>query len=100
MTTGIPIGFDAQGRQIYYRKGGHILLVAPPRSGKATTILIPLMLQYQHGSMICIDPKGELAAVTGARRARMGQRVIIINPFKILPNVLAPGTEHFKGVED
>lgn len=96
---GIPIGFDAKGRQLLYRKEGHILLVAPPRSGKARDVLVPLLLLHNSGSVIVIDPKGELCAVTGPRRARLG-RVIIFNPFEILPKFLSPDAPCFKGVED
>lgn len=111
MKSGIPIGFNEDDQPLYYRGESHLLLVAPPRSGKATDILIPLLLQYGLGkphpdprqseatSVICIDPKGQLAAVTGPRRARAGQRVIILNPFKILPTVLAPDTDHFRGID-
>jgi len=104
---GIPIGYDDQGRALSYKREGrssgegHLFLSAPPRSGKARDILIPALLQYDQGSCIVIDPKGQLAAVTGPERARMGQRVKILNPFNILPDVLAPGTpHHFQGLED
>jgi type IV secretion system protein VirD4 len=108
---GIPIGFHESGEPLLYSGESHLLLVAPARSGKATDILIPILLQYGLGklssnprkseatSVICVDPKGQLAAVTGPRRARAGQRVIILNPFKILPDVLAPNTEHFKDID-
>jgi type IV secretion system protein VirD4 len=96
---GIPVGFDAKGRQLIYRKEGHVLIVAPPRAGKATDFLIPLLLRDKRRSIICIDPKGQLAAVTGPQRARIG-KVKILNPYKILPNVLAPGASRFKGLDD
>lgn len=106
----IPIGYDTKGAARFYRGPGHLLLVAPPRSGKARDILVPALLQYglpngsgdnQAASCIVIDPKGQLAAVTGPQRARMGQRVIILNPFGIRGDCLAPDTPgYFKGLED
>ena len=73
----------------------HLITVAPTRSGKGRDVLIPALLEFE-GSCLVIDPKGQLAAVTGPERARMGQRVKILNPFKILPEVLGPdGPEHF-----
>jgi type IV secretion system protein VirD4 len=104
--TGIPVGFDENGRQLTYKHEGnssgegHLFLSAAARTGKMVGILAPALLQYDQGSCIIIDPKGELTAVTGPQRARMGQRVIISNPFNILPDVLAPDTpHHFRGLE-
>src|SRR5690242_13886097 len=110
INPGLPIGFDEHGRQLYSQTQSHYLLVAAPRSGKATDILVPIAMhlglltpQGKDGgarSTLFIDPKGELCSVCAPHLARMGQRVIILNPFKILPGVLAPGSEHFAGVED
>ena len=72
---------------------GHLFLSAPPRSGKGRDILIPALLQYDEGSCIVIDPKGQLAAVTAAQRRRLG-RVIILNPFNILPAELGPSAHY------
>ena len=99
---GIFVGYDQEGNALSYKNAGqsrgegHLFLSAPPRSGKARDILIPALLQYDQGSCIVIDPKGQLAAVTGPQRARLGQQVIILNPFHILPDVLSPDSpEHF-----
>lgn len=88
---GIFVGYDQAGKARSYKKQGrssgegHLFLSAPPRSGKARDILIPALLQSGQGSCIVIDPKGQLAAVTGPQRARMGHRVVVLNPFNILP---------------
>lgn len=57
----------------------HILSVAGSRAGKSVT-LIGNLLCYR-GSVLATDPKGELAEITAARRARMGQKVYILDPF-------------------
>jgi type IV secretion system protein VirD4 len=75
------------GKIIRYKGPGHLILTAPTRSGKATDVLIPALLEFE-GSVICIDPKGELAAVTGRRRKKFG-RVMCLNPFGILRKELA-----------
>jgi type IV secretion system protein VirD4 len=58
----------------------HIVTVAGSRAGKSSTVLIPNLLRYP-GSVLVLDPKGELARATAAPRARMGQQVVILDPF-------------------
>ena len=53
--------------------------------GKSTSLLIPNLATLRR-SMIVIDPKGQLAAITARKRRAMG-RVIIINPFDELLDV-------------
>jgi type IV secretion system protein VirD4 len=57
----------------------HILTVAGNRSGKSV-MLIANLLNYK-GSVLAIDPKAELANITAERRAAMGQKVIVLDPF-------------------
>jgi type IV secretion system protein VirD4 len=54
--------------------------VAGARSGKSSTVLIPTLRRYP-GSVIVLDPKGELARACAAHRAKMGQRVFVLDPF-------------------
>lgn len=58
----------------------HIVTVAGSRAGKTSTVLIPNLLAYP-GSVLVLDPKGELARATAARRRQMGQRVYVLDPF-------------------
>ncbi|EAQ46901.1 hypothetical protein MED193_16949 [Roseobacter sp. MED193] len=60
----------------------HCLTVAPTRSGKGTTQIIPNLLTYK-GSTVIIDPKGENAKITAAARMAMGQDVQIVDPWNI-----------------
>lgn len=58
----------------------HMVTIAGSRAGKSSTVLIPNLLRYP-GSVLVLDPKGELARATAATRARMGQRVVVLDPF-------------------
>lgn len=68
----------------------HLLTVAGSRSGKGRSCIIPNMCLYP-GSVIAIDPKGDLATITAARRGEgsdaaqgMGGRVFVLDPFKVV----------------
>lgn len=79
---GIRIGNAHDGsseKLISYKGDRHLLTVAPTRSGKGTTQIIPNLLTYD-GSMLVIDPKGENALITAKRRQEMGQEVHIVDP--------------------
>lgn len=67
----------------------HVVLCAGSRAGKGRSCLIPTLLGYA-GSVIALDPKGELANVTARRRQALGQRVCIVDPFGITAERLAP----------
>jgi type IV secretion system protein VirD4 len=59
----------------------HMMTIAGSRSGKGRSAIIPNMLRYQ-GSVLAIDPKGELAMETAVVRAeKLGQKVYVIDPF-------------------
>lgn len=69
----------------------HLLTVAPTRSGKGVSSIIPNLLTYD-GSALVIDPKGENALVTAYRRgsgsqgrriAGLGQTVVLLDPWDI-----------------
>ena len=87
MSCPVRLGYPTpakQGPALTYKHDGHLLTVAPTGSGKGRDVLVPALLEYE-GSCIVIDPKGQLAAITRKQRERMGQRVIVLNPFNILP---------------
>lgn len=58
----------------------HILTVAGSRAGKSVTIINNLL--FYRGSVLCTDPKAELASITAARRADLGQKVYVLDPFE------------------
>lgn len=69
-----------EGALLTYGGDGHCLTFGPTGSGKGVSVVVPNLLTYP-GSVVCIDPKGAIAAVTAARRAKMEQRVVLLDPF-------------------
>lgn len=74
------------------RDDRHVMTIAGSRAGKGVSVLIPNLLLYP-GSMVVIDPKGELATITAARRGSgssicrgMGQDVHVLDPFRVTQN--------------
>lgn len=74
-----------------YRGARHLMTVAPTRSGKGVSSVIPNLLAYE-GSVLVIDPKGENALVTAYRRGAgseehkiegLGQDVLLLDPWDI-----------------
>ncbi len=77
----------ADGSMLGYTDDRHIVLVSGNRAGKGTTTVIPNLCLWP-GSVFVLDPKGENATVTAARRGAgsaycegMGQRVHVLDPF-------------------
>jgi type IV secretion system protein VirD4 len=67
----------------------HFVTIGQTGSGKSTGGLIPNLALHE-GSALVIDPKGELAMITAARRGAggqgvngMGQKVCVLDPFRI-----------------
>ena len=61
----------------------HLLLFGPNGSGKGTRLLVPNLLHSTGRSIVVIDPKGELTAITAASRRTVSE-VVILNPFNLL----------------
>ncbi|MEW8091573.1 MAG: type IV secretory system conjugative DNA transfer family protein [Candidatus Thiodiazotropha endolucinida] len=61
----------------------HVLTVAGSRTGKSVTLVGNLL--FYRGSVLALDPKAELAAITAARREKLGQKVYILDPFDYAP---------------
>ncbi|RPD40617.1 type IV secretory system conjugative DNA transfer family protein [Chitinophaga barathri] len=76
------------GGEIYgYNKQGHIFTCGGTRSGKFVNLIAPnlLGLNGYNGSFFLIDPKGEAAAVTARYQKEKGNRVLILDPWKLNP---------------
>lgn len=74
---------SAAGELISDASESHVLTVAPTGAGKGRSLLLPWLLSYT-GSVIVIDPKGEAAAVTARWRREIGQRVCIVDPWRLV----------------
>jgi type IV secretion system protein VirD4 len=84
---------DPIGPKMRYGGPLHVLVFGPNGSGKTTRLLLPNLLELENRSIVVVDPKGELAAVSAPFRRTLGQ-VVIINPFGVLSN--RPGYEDLK----
>ena len=71
------------GDGISYKGERHLFLFGPNGTGKGTRFLIPNLLSIKDRSIVVIDPKGELAAVTADYRRTVGD-VMMLNPFNVL----------------
>ena len=81
--NGLFLGLETEsGEPIVYEGDMHALTVAPTRTGKGATAIIPNLLR-SHSSILVIDPKGENARRTAAKREAMGQQVYIVDPWEI-----------------
>jgi type IV secretion system protein VirD4 len=59
----------------------HLISIAPTRSGKGVSLIIPNLLIYR-GSVLVVDPKGENAWVTAPhRREAFNQKTYIVDPW-------------------
>lgn len=76
---GIVIG-RVRGRLL--RLGGerHVILAAPTRSGKTAGVAIPVLLTYA-GSVVALDIKGELHAITSGWRSSSGHAIRVWAPY-------------------
>jgi type IV secretion system protein VirD4 len=84
--TGLILGRDGD-QLLRYRGEGHLVTIAPTRSGKGVSAIIPNLLTYP-GSVIVTDPKGENFAVTARRRQELGTEVVAFDPFGIVQHTL------------
>ena len=74
------MGRAPDGDFLRYDGDGHILTFAPTGAGKGVSVVVPNLLEYP-GSVVCIDPKGAIAAVTAQHRRNRGQKIILFDPF-------------------
>jgi type IV secretion system protein VirD4 len=79
--AGIILGRTMRGKLIRAASYCHVLLVGATGAGKGVSIIIPNLLAYFRGSIVCFDCKGDLYATCGKRRAAAGQRIIRLAPF-------------------
>lgn len=69
-----------KGRYLWLNGAQHVIMVAPTRSGKTTSVAIPVLCTYQE-SMVVLDMKGELRKLASGRRQQMGQRIYVWAPY-------------------
>ncbi len=84
--AGLMLGYR-NGHPIGYLDDRHALTIAGSRAGKGVSLIVPNLLLYD-GSIVAIDPKGELARITarrGAKRARTSSFSIPSAPTAAIP---------------
>jgi type IV secretion system protein VirD4 len=69
-----------RGRYLWLSGAQHVIVVSPTRSGKTTSIAIPVLLTYLH-SVIVLDLKGELFKHTSGLRESLGQLIRVWAPY-------------------
>ena len=77
------IGFTStsESKPIWYSGTGHQLTLGVTGSGKAVSSAMPQALSFE-GSLICFDPKGEIAHVSRRfREEELGQQIAVLAPF-------------------
>ncbi len=79
--AGLIIGRTMSGKLIRAANYCHVLLVGATGTGKGVSIIIPNLLSYFRGSVVCFDTKGDLHATCSKRRAARGERIIRLAPF-------------------
>ncbi len=80
---GVPIGLGDDR---------HHVLIAGSRAGKGRSVLLPCLLTLPNEtSLLCIDPKGDLARISANYRATR-QKVGVLDPF----GVSGAGTEKYR----
>jgi type IV secretion system protein VirD4 len=78
------------GRAVGCNDDRHIMTIAGPRAGTGVSLLTPNLMFYE-GSALVIDPRGELARLTAARRGAgandgrggLGQNVHVLDPYGV-----------------
>jgi type IV secretion system protein VirD4 len=76
---GILIG-SHQGQYLWLGGSQHVVCISPTRSGKTTSIAIPVLLSYQQ-SMVVLDLKGELFKATSGWREAQGHLIRVWAPY-------------------
>lgn len=88
--AGDRLFFGKQGNEfIGVEDDRHVVTFAGTRAGKGVSAIIPNLLTYK-GSMVVMGPKPENADLTARTRAeKLGQRVVILDPFEEVKPSLA-----------
>jgi type IV secretion system protein VirD4 len=76
--TAVPIGIDGKGEIIANGHRGAVLVVGGPHAAKTASMMVPTAVSYT-GSMIALDPHGEICGMSARyRETKLGQNVITI----------------------
>lgn len=76
------LGLDNLNRQIGVPLERMAITVAGARTGKGACLLIPNARRWPE-NLLVVDPKGENAAASWQARRALGQRVVVLDPFRV-----------------
>ncbi|QWV93427.1 type IV secretory system conjugative DNA transfer family protein [Geomonas oryzisoli] len=77
---GVVLGRSQSGRLLSHDREEHVLLLAPPRSGKGVGVIVPTLFSWPH-SVVITDIKGENWGISaGYRKSELGNLVLRFNP--------------------
>lgn len=57
----------------------HVFILGPTGSGKSASVFIPAILDYDNGSFLCMDPKGEICEKTRTTLLKKGFKIMRLN---------------------
>jgi type IV secretion system protein VirD4 len=72
-----------EGSLVRLPQAVHTLVVAPTGVGKGVSCIVPFLLTCEE-SCVVVDFKGENALLTAEHRRRMGHKIVILDPFKVV----------------
>jgi type IV secretion system protein VirD4 len=78
---GLVLGRTFGGALIRLPNYCAVLLCGSIGSGKGVSIILPNLLSYRRGSIVCFDTKGDLYQTTARRRAAWGERILRLAPY-------------------
>jgi type IV secretion system protein VirD4 len=94
------LGQKEVGDKINYGGPLHAVLFGPNGAGKGMRVLVPNLLSMVGKSIVVIDPKGQLAAMTAKFRHQIGDDVKIIDPFGVLAEVVRKDPQTYRYLSD
>ncbi len=80
--TTLPLHIAVGGDVIALKHESHVVTIAPPNSGKASSIIIPNLLSYS-GPVVVIDPTGIYFNASSRIRSQLGP-VLRLDPFRVI----------------
>ncbi|MEO6799061.1 MAG: type IV secretory system conjugative DNA transfer family protein [Rhodanobacter sp.] len=69
-----------KGRYLWLGGAQHVITISPTRSGKTTSVAIPVLLSYLQSTVV-LDVKGELFKATSGWRESQGQVIRVWAPY-------------------
>lgn len=79
-SNAVFLGVTGKGEYLRHEGPEHLIAVAPTRSGKGVSLIIPTLLSWK-GSTVTIDIKGENYGITaGYRKNVLNQKILHFNP--------------------